>query len=92
MGKSGEVAHLCDNGGGNDRSHTFERLQSSHLLGPGRFSEQVANLLLEFSFARLVVVKSVEVSLDGYLLRGMGKLSVPEPLAMPRAPRLAVEP
>lgn len=76
MGKSGEVAHLCDNGGGNAGSHTFECLQSSHLLGPGRFCEKFANLLLEFSLARLVVAGSVEVSLEGYLLRGMGNLSV----------------
>jgi hypothetical protein len=76
----------------NDGSHTFERLQRFYLLGPGRSFEKFADLHLEFALARLVVLKSVQVSLECYLLCRMGKLSVPEPPAMPRAPWLAFEP
>ena len=44
-----------------------------------------------FCLACLIVLKRVEVSLECDLLRRMGKLSVPKPLAVSRAPWLAFE-
>lgn len=52
MSKAGEVTYLGDDGGGDNRSHAFRRLQGSHLLGPGRFRKKFAYLLLEFFLTR----------------------------------------
>src|SRR4051812_15758264 len=88
-GEPGEVAHLGHQRRRDDQLDALQGLQSrdDRRKGPGR--DQLGQLLLELSLAALRLVETVDVALQGKLLRGMRELPVREPDAMPEAPGLA---
>ena len=92
MRKAREISDLSNNGGGDGRAHTSERLQRYGEVCPMCLADEIPNLLVKLVLPSFFMFQRIEVGLEGNLLRGMLEPSIAKPHLVAITPGLPVVP